>query len=328
MRLIFSLCFFLIIISGAAAASESIILTFAGDCTLGSDENFGYEGTLPAVIDAHQNDYSYVFRNVAPIFKADDLTIVNLEGTFTYRGERQAKTYAFRGPPPYARMLAFAGIEAVSLANNHTYDYGEQGYADTVAALSRENIVYFGDQYLGRITAKNVPIGLTGYLGFYADKNLKEQLASDITALKGEGRLVVVCFHWGVEGDYMPDGDQYELAHYAIDQGADIVIGHHPHVLQGIEFYKGRPIAYSLGNFAFGGNANPYDKRTMVFQVKVTPGRQSVFAVRVLPARISSVEYFNDYQPSLLYGDEQSYFFQWFSNISPVSFTTDDWIYL
>ncbi|MDR3591934.1 MAG: CapA family protein [Negativicutes bacterium] len=326
MRIILLFALFFTLMPAAYAVPAGIVLTFAGDCTLGSDEHFGYEGTLPAVVDAHQGDLSYVFRSVSPIFYADDLTVVNLEGTLTAHGVRQPKTFAFRGPPVYALMLSVSGIEAVNLANNHTYDYGQEGFDDTLAALARENILYFGQQHLLRTTLRDIPVGLAGYLGFYADFDTKRNLAAAIGALKSEGRVVVVSFHWGVEGSYFPDVDQRELAHYAIDQGADAVIGHHPHVLQGIEFYKGHPVAYSLGNFAFGGNADPYDKRTMLLQLRITPGTVPSIAVRVLPARLSSVAEYNDYQPTLLTGDEKADFFQWFSTISPVKFTNDDWV--
>lgn len=326
MRLIFLLTLFLATMPAGHALSEEIVMTFAGDCTLGSDVNFGYDGTLPAVIDSHQGDLSYVFRNVAPFFAADDFTVVNLEGTFTDRGTRQPKTFAFRGPPSYARMLSIAGVEAVNLANNHTHDYDHQGYSDTLAALSRENILYFGEEQILRTTIKGIPVGVVGYFGFYADYNLKRQISADMAALKAEGRIIIACFHWGVEGSYFPDEDQLELARFSIDQGADIIIGHHPHVLQGIDFYRGRPIAYSLGNFAFGGNANPYDKRTMLFQVRITPSVTPAIAVRVIPARLSSVEYFNDYQPTPFSTGEKELFFQWFNTISPVHFPNDNWI--
>lgn len=325
MRLLLLIALFFILTPAAYAMPDGIVLTFAGDCTLGVDENFGYQGTLPATVDAHHGDLSYVFRKVAPIFAADDFSVVNLEGTLTDRGARQPKTFAFRGPPSYARMLFLGGIEAVNLANNHTYDYGREGFEDTLDALARENILSFGDRHILRVTVRDIPFGFVGYLGFYADFDTKRRLAADISALKAEGRIVVASFHWGVEGSYFPDADQRELAHFSIDQGADIVIGHHPHVLQGIEFYKGRPIVYSLGNFAFGGNANPYDKRTMLFQVKVLPGARTAFAVRVIPARLSSVEYTNDYQPTPLEGFEKESFFLWYNTISPVFFRNDDW---
>lgn len=326
MRLAVILAIFLAITPLTYAAPGEIVLTFVGDCTLGSDANFGYEGTMPAVIDAHGGDLGYVFRNVAAIFAADDFTVVNLEGTLTSRGLRQPKTYAFRGPPSYARILSLASIEAVNLANNHTYDYGDEGFADTLAALKGEGILWFGEGYILRATINGIPIGIAGYRGFYASDGLKRQIAADIGELKSEGRIVAACFHWGSEGSYFPDGDQLELAHYSIDQGADIVIGHHPHVLQGIEFYKARPIAYSLGNFAFGGNANPADKRTLVFQVKIKQGLRPSFAVRVIPARLSSVEEYNDYQPTPLPAGDRDGFFQWFNTISPSQLPGDDWL--
>ncbi len=323
MRFVFFFALLFALVPATHAAPDGIILTFAGDCTLGSDVNFGYEGTLPAVIDAHQGDLGYVFRNVAAIFAADDLTVVNLEGTLTDRGTRQPKEFAFRGPPAYAGILARGGVEAACLANNHTYDYGDEGYAATVEALRRHNVAWFDEGRVLRTTAGGLPVGLAGYAGFYAADTLKDRVAADIAALKAEGRFVVACFHWGVEGSYFPDGDQRELARHAIDRGADAVIGHHPHVLQGIEFYRGRPIAYSLGNFAFGGNINPHDKRTMLLQIRL---RQGAAAVRVIPASLSSVDYVNDYQPALLAGDDKTRFFQWYNTISAVQFPGDDWL--
>ncbi len=323
MRLLFFIALLFALTPAAHAAPDGIVLTFVGDCTLGSDINFGYEGTLPAVIDAHHGDLSYVFRNVAAIFAADDLTVVNLEGTLTDRGTRQTKEFAFRGPPSYARMLALGGVEAASLANNHTYDYGDEGYSDTINALNRNGIAWFDEGRVLRTAAGGIPVGIVGYAGFYATDGLKEQLAAAIASLKAEGRFVAVCFHWGIEGSYLPDGDQVELAHHAIDRGADLVVGHHPHVLQGIEFYKHRPIAYSLGNFVFGGNMNPNDKRTMLLQIRL---RQGAVAVRVIPACISSVDHINDYQPRLLAGDEKTRFFRWYNTISAVQFQGDDWV--
>lgn len=325
MRYILLILLFFIFMPAAEAMPEAIVFTFAGDCTLGSDENFGYEDTLPAVIDAHQGDLSYVFRSVAPLFAADDLTVVNLEGAFTNRGTRQPKTFAFRGSPAYSRMLSLAGVDAANLANNHIYDYGDSGFYDTITSLQRENIHYFGEHHILRTSVKGLPVALVGYFVIYADYETKSRLAADIAALKAEGRMVIASFHWGTEGSYFPNADQRELAHYSIDQGADIIIGHHPHVLQGIEFYKGRPIAYSLGNFAFGGNANPHDKRTMLLQVKVTPGISAI-SVRVIPACISSVNYINNYQPTLLDTTEKAWFFDWFNTISSVVFPNEDWV--
>ena len=292
------------------AAPKSVVVTAIGDCTLGSDPAFGYEGTLPAVLAANKGDYSYIFRGVHAITAADDLTIANLEGTFTLSSSRYPKQFAFKGPPDYAKILSSGSIEAVNLANNHSYDYYEQGYLDTIRALEQEKIAWFGEGAPKLYLVNGVKVGLLGYAFEVADR----QLINEIAAVKQQSDLVVVSFHWGTERAYWPDEYQRHLAYLAIDSGADLVIGHHPHVLQGLEVYKQRLIAYSLGNFAFGGNMNPVDKRTMLLQTKFTVRKNKVWqlSARVIPARISSVSWVNDYQPTVLQGEEQKEFLSWF----------------
>lgn len=292
---------------------QQVIITAVGDCTLGSDVNFGYPDTLPAVLAANKGDYSYIFRGVYSVTSADDLTIANLEGVFTTSEDRYPKQYAFKGRPEFAKILTAGSIEVVNLSNNHIYDYYERGFTDTVKALDKEGISWFGEGTAKVQVVRGVRIGLLGYAFEIAD----EVLAKDIAALKTAADLVIVSFHWGQELAYWPGMNQRKLGRLAIDYGADIVIGHHPHVLQGIEVYKKRLIAYSLGNFAFGGNMNPSDKRTMLLRVQFFLENKMLvkLAVKVIPARVSSVTYVNDYQPSLLTGEERTGFLQWFSTL-------------
>ena len=292
---------------------QQVTITAIGDCTLGTDVTFDYDGTMPAIIDANKGDYSYIFRGVKLITSADNLTIANLEGTFTNSNRRYPKQFAFRGSPEYARILRLGSIEAVNLANNHTYDYYEQGYHDTIEALTTEGIVWFDESRPAFYRTSGFTIGLLGYAFEVAD----ERLLNDIKTVKERSDLVIVSFHWGNELSYWPDSYQRHLARLAIDSGADLVIGHHPHVLQGLEVYKRRLIAYSLGNFAFGGNMNPADKRTMLLQTSFITENRSLIRteVKVIPARISSVEWVNDYQPTILQGKAQQEFFSWFGGL-------------
>ncbi len=297
----------------ANANSKQILVTVVGDCTLGTDVNFGYEDTLPAVIDSIKGDYSYVFKKVYSITSADDLTIANLEGTFTNSDCRFPKAFAFKGPPEYVRILTSGSVEAVNLANNHTYDYYEQGFNDTVRSLQNAGVLWFGEEAVRSFTKNGVSIGLLGY-AFSVDE---DQLAKTITVLKKTTDIVIVSFHWGHESSYWPDDEQIDLAHFAIDSGADMVVGHHPHVLQGLEIYNNRLIAYSLGNFAFGGNTNSTDKRTMLLQIKFTLDEQGMKTIRakVIPASISSVDYINNYQPNLIEGEEKQIFLEWLQTL-------------
>lgn len=292
---------------------KEILITAIGDCTLGTDVTFGYESTLPAIIDAHNGDLSYIFKGVHGITATDDLTIANLEGTFTTSNTRSPKTFAFKGPPEYAKILTLGSIEAVNVSNNHIYDYYENGFNDTIKVLDSEGRVWFGEGTSKIFTVKGIKIGLSGY-AFSVNET---QLARDISALKTITDIVVVNFHWGEERSYWPNSEQKNLARFSIDCGADMVIGHHPHVLQGIEIYKNRLIDYSLGNFAFGGNQNPEDKRTMLLQGKFTMDEKGIkhFDAKIIPARISSVNWINDYQPAILQDEERQNFLEWFQHL-------------
>jgi len=200
-------------------------------------------------------------------------------------------------------------VEAVNIANNHAYDYLQQGFDDTVQTLENAGIGYFGYHYQPIETVKGIRIGLLGYEGWEATNKLKQQIKNDIKEMKQRTDLIIVSFHWGIERAHYPTPDQMDLGHYAVDQGADLVVGHHPHVLQGIEEYKGKYIVYSLGNFLFGGNKNPSDKDTMIFQQSFYFDQERnllpIQQINLIPCAISSVSWRNNYQPVPLKGKEK-----------------------
>lgn len=285
----------------------SITISAAGDCTLGTDVNFDESTNFTAVYN-EQGYPGYFLEKVKYVFEQDDLTIANLEGTLTDSGYREDKTFAFRGKPSYTAILTEGSVEAVNLANNHSHDYGTDSYNDTIANLDAAGIVNFGYDRTAVVDIKGVPVGLVGIYelakGYDAEADLREAL----TKVKNEGaKLIVVSFHWGSEKENYPDDIQKTLAHVAIDEGAHLVLGHHPHVLQGIEEYKGRNIVYSLGNFCFGGNKNPSDKDTMIFQQTFTVQGDHVLEDNVntiIPCSVSSVSSYNNYQPRVFDGEE------------------------
>lgn len=293
-------------IEEAAPIERKVTITCAGDCTLGTDAAFGGI-TLPVEVENRGYDYSYFLRNVQPYFGTDDLTIVNFEGTLTDRGQREDKTFAFRGKPEYTRILTEGSVEAVTLANNHTRDYGEVSMEDTRKYLDEAGVVWFENLNTRVIEVNDIKVGLVGLyaLNGSAEGNLPKAMAQ----VEAEGaEIIIVQVHWGIEGENYPNGDQISLAHAAIDAGADLVIGHHPHVLQGLERYKGKMIAYSLGNFCFGGNQNPRDKDTMIYQQTFTiseDGGIDSSDYMVIPCSISSTSSRNNYQPTPCEGSEQ-----------------------
>ena len=295
--------------SNATVSSPvSLTLSVVGDCTLGTDETFDYDTSLNAYYENYGADY--FLQNVKDIFSADDLTIANFEGTLTDSDEREDKTFAFKAPASYASILTGGSVEAVNTANNHSHDYGEQSFNDTLAALDDAGIVHFGYDETAVMNVKGIKVGLVGIYELYDHLEREQQLKDNIAKVKADGaQLIVVIFHWGNETETVPDSNQTTLGRIAIDEGADLVCGHHPHVLQGIETYKGRNIVYSLGNFCFGGNSSPSDMDTMIYQQAFTidaDGVKKDNVTNIIPCSISSAAYdgYNNYQPTPAEGDE------------------------
>ncbi len=282
-----------------------VCISFAGDCTLGSDTSFGYTNSFTERLAKEKNNYSYFFDKVKSVFREDDLTLVNLETTLTDAEKPAVKKFRFKGKPAYVNILKEGFVEAVNIANNHIRDYLDRGFSETIKTLDDAGIKYTGWNNTAYFDVKGITIGLLGFTGW--DMNMEESLKAALTKASNKADIVIVSFHWGTERSYYPDKGQIRLAHFCIDNGANIVIGHHPHVLQGIEEYKKGYIAYSLGNFCFGGNKNPKDKDTMIFQGIFTllDGKLLKTEAAVIPCSISSVSGYNNYQPVILEGKEK-----------------------
>jgi len=303
---------------------KAILISFAGDFTLGTDTKFAYDGSLPAAFINSGRKYSYFMQNVSSIFSKDDYTLVNLETTFTDSNDKAIKDgevfYNFKGPKEYVNILTNASIDGVTIANNHIYDYGKQGIQDTVSTLKENNIDICGEGYKILKDIKGVKFGFLGYTGWEYSNGLKTQIVNDISELKKQGAKVVIpYFHWGIEKSYEPYDVQQNLARFAIDNGADAVIGSHPHVIQSMEIYKGKFIAYSMGNFCFGGNSNPPDKRTFILQIKANMEDDKLvrFEYKVLPAMVSSRSDKNDYIPTLAKGENKANILKTLNELSP-----------
>lgn len=289
------------------ANSRTVTLSALGDCTLGTDEGFNTTTNFNA-FDA-VNGHGYFFKNVKSILEADDVTFANLEGTFTTETVRENKQFAFKGDPSYTEILQMGSVEVVTLANNHSSDYGAKSLTDTQNALTDAEIAYcIGDT----VALKEINGIKTAFIGiFVTDTATAEaQVRETVADAKSQGAvLTVIAFHWGTEKASEPDQSMQSLAHTAIDCGADLVVGHHPHVLQRIEKYNGKYIAYSLGNFCFGGNSAPSDMDTIIFQQTFTVGKDGVVsddAVTVIPCSISSADGYNNYQPTPAEGEAKA----------------------
>lgn len=285
--------------------SETVKITIsaAGDCTLGVDSR--YNSVFNQYYAKHGS--GYFFKKVKPIFAKDDLTIVNFEGTLTTSNNRSYKTYTFKGPAKYVNILKKGSVEVVNLANNHTMDFGTQGFNDTKNTLKKNKISYCIGNTIAYKKVKDVKIA---FVGFNALNGVTEQQVKSTIqkAKKNKAKIIIASFHWGIEKEYYPNARQKTLGRAAINAGASLVLGHHPHRVQGIEKYKGRYIVYSLGNFSFGGHTNPDDKDALIFQQTfyVKNGKlQKKNDARIIPCSISSVSYTNNFQPKALTGSEK-----------------------
>lgn len=277
---------------------EHFTITFVGDCTLGADPRVYYaDGYFIREIGS---DYDYPFRNVAEFFENDDCTIANLESVLADSGYYdEEKLFSFRGPTDYVNILSGSSVEMVTLANNHTFDFGWPGYNSTTATLEEAGIAYAGrDSSVVFTTESGLTIGMYANL-FNFDYN---DIEAEIAAMREQGaELIIMAVHWGSEGFYYPHAHQIEQAYKAIDLGVDILYGSHPHVLQPIETYGDGIIYYSLGNFSFGGNQNPPDKDTAILQQEIIrdkDGSIRLGELTIIPASCSSVEDRNNYQPT------------------------------
>ena len=286
--------------------SIPISISAVGDCFFGTDTKALGSGSFEAIFKDIEYDYTYPFKKVKKYFEQDDLTVINYEGAISDNGTRAEKEFAFRSRPEYVNILTEGSVEVANLSNNHTRDYGETARNDTKQILSENGIATFTGSDVTIVEKSGIKIGFIGTSALrYSEKSA---FLDNLNLLKEQNPdLIVAVFHWGIERETTPTNEQTQLAHTAIDNGADLVIGHHPHVLQGVEKYKGKYILYSLGNFAFGGNKNPSDKDTMIFnQVfyfkdgKLTDKED----VSIIPCLISSAEKGNNYQPTPLSGEE------------------------
>lgn len=285
-----------------------ITISVAGDCSLGNHIEQEYNSSFNQAYDT-EGGAEFFLRNVRDIFAADDMTIVNLEGVLTTsNAAASGRTYNIKGDPSYAKILTEGSVEAVSMANNHRLDFGAEGTKDTEAALNAENILYAYDKNVAIYETKGILIGYVSVNEVAWGQGTEELVAEGIDKLKAAGvDLIFVACHWGVEKDNYPESYQLKLGKKCIDMGADLVIGHHPHVLQGIEEYKGKLIIHSLGNFCFGANRNPTDKDTMILQQTFTfvDGElQEDMDAKVIPCSVSSVSNRNNFQPTPLEGED------------------------
>ena len=283
---------------------KTFTITVTGDTTLGSTDD------LRKRDDCFENVYAekgagWFFSGTRDLFDSDDITLVNFEGTITETNAKKDKKFNFKAPAEYVDILTLGSVEATNIANNHIVDYGDAGEADTIAALENADIVVSGNGKLGIFEKDGVKVGMTGYCFPY--KNESKDISKDVKALREAGcQIVIASFHWGSE--YREDftREQRSIGRQAIKAGADIVVGHHPHIVQGIEQYDDTYILYSLGNFIFGGNVDPDDRDAYAARLTFTvyEDRCDAPEVTIVPLRLTELADGTDYRPVIAEGDE------------------------
>lgn len=290
-----------------------ITISAVGDLTFGRNQKASYSGSF----DEYYDDYGvdYFLQNVVDVFAADDCTIGNLEGVLTESTDiRASKEWNHKGRPEYVDLLTRGSIEVVSLGNNHIMDYNEEGVKDTIDTLENAGVTYaisgvWGDKYGMYETEKGIKIGFVSVNEYYEGNAVYTFLEDGLKQLREQGAdLVFALVHWGGDKTHIIEDDQYTMGRWCVDQGYDLVLGCHPHVLQGIECYNGKYIVYSMGNFCYGGSKNPKEKDSMIFQQTFTfvDGvlQENTTDIRAIPCRLSGKTSKNDYSPVILEGDE------------------------
>ena len=285
---------------------ETITVSFLGDCSIGDSVQWrNSKNSYHSVLK--EKGYAWPFSLVKDVLAADDLTVANLEVVYTTKSKpRSSKEINLIGDPAFVQVLHEGSIEVVNTANNHAWDFGADAYHEMLGYLDEAKIPHFGTLYPYRSDGSDVYItvdvkGVTfGFLGIsYPQEADKKRIANRIQTLREQGAdVVVLSLHWGREAQPQPQSGSASYAKYCIDAGADIIYGQHPHVLQTVQFYKGKPILYSTGNFTFGSMSH-VDPDTGIFQLTwdIVDGEPMLRRFEVVPCRTQGS---GDYRPYIL----------------------------
>ncbi len=281
-----------------------IKLSFAGDVMIASSDTMTYKGSFTQYAD--ENTPDYFLSGVQSIFANDDFTTVNLENVLSddeeleKRDKGEGRAFWFRAPTDYTKILTMGSVEGVSIANNHTYDYGYKGYKDTTAAVKAAGLNYGNFEEIMYYEKNGFKIAVICY-GLWRPNGVPT-IKNLLKKAEKNSDYQILYFHGGEEGIYAPEEWKIEACHELVDAGADLIIGNHPHVLQPREIYKDTEIIYSLGNFCFGGNKKP-KKNTIIYQMELTVNKKSLKVTNEKSSIIPCYVYegnWNNYKPCLI----------------------------
>ena len=292
--------------AGSSCFTGEIRMTFLGDCTLGGLES-KQRSALGFVRRIEENGLDFPFRHLKALTAEDDLTVANLEGVLSDRKLKKVpKKYNFIGPAAYTGILTSGSIECATLANNHSRDYGEDGFADTVSALESAGIAWFDtDAPAVWENADGLRIGFLG-VSYSLTGDRYKRFAAQAQRLKNLGcAAIVAVMHAGTEYSYSPpDRFQAQIVQRAVKCGSCLVIGHHPHVVQGVDLVDGVPVVYSLGNCSFGGTTHAKDSDALAVRAVFSFEESALkeLDLHFYPVSITSDARYNNYSPCLLSG--------------------------
>lgn len=307
----------------AETPRRSVTVTIAGDCTLGGDYNSDNHKRFDDCVD--EKGYDYFLGGVKSVFEQDDLTLVNLEGPLTTSTDkRENRQFNFKGDLDYVKILTSASVEAAGVANNHARDFGMEGLKETARVLEDGGVGCCGFTQAYRAEINGVRICCLSVTEWdYTTSELADMLSAE----RDSCDALIVMIHWGEEKEYKATSSQVKYGHALIDAGADLVIGSHSHVVGGLEKYKGKYILYSTGNFCFGGTRSPYDYDCLIFQQTFLEGDGFVDdgGIAIIPCMSSSTREYNDFRPTLLYGEDAKRVFQKMAKYSKVSLDDIRW---
>ncbi len=287
------------------AEQEGVLISLIGDCSIGDSYQYKtVDNSYHQVID--RQGYAWPFSLVKEYLEQDDLTVANLEVVLTTRTRPRYPDHKYNlaADPDHVQALLEGSVEMVNTVNNHCMDFMDSGYQDTLDTLDSAGVLRFGTVYpgtenghddLGVVEIDGIRFGFVGFT--YPQDSDQKRIANRIKKLKEEEGcdVVVVSLHWGRETYMTPEPDQIAYARQVIAAGADVIWGHHPHVLQPIQFYQGKPILYSTGNFTFG-TMSRVDPSTGIFRLtyEQVNGRAQLTRLQVIPCETQGSP---DYRP-------------------------------
>lgn len=299
---------------------STLTLTFMGDCILGSEEK---SRALPESFDSviAEKGLDWPFSGVREILTADDLSVINLEGVFQddRRNRAEGKQHWFRGPTAFAEILPAGSVEVAGLANNHVRDHGQSGHNSTRQALEAHGVSWFGYGDLWTYEKNGFTIGFGG-IRETTWRGKRSRPQEEITKLREMGAdYIVYTIHAGKEYDPLHNDQQTAMARAIIDAGADLIVGCHTHVPQGVERYNDGLILYSLGNFTFGGNLKLTEFEGLMAQVTLRFDGSTVqeTQLQLIPVFTTGTRPDNDFRPIPAEGDDKERILQRVQDDSP-----------